>query len=123
MARQPLLGRLAPNVALEVAARRSTLAECLREGRAALVLRDTRVELVDALAPLRDRLEVATIPDAPVCSRWLDGVDAALIRPDGHVAWLADGEADAESLRTSAERWLGPTARTAKLSARTSRIA
>ena len=123
MARQPLLGRLAPNVALEVAARRSTLAECLREGRAVLVMRDTRVELVDALAPLRDRLEVATIPDAPVCSRWLDGVDAALIRPDGHVAWLADGEADAESLRTSAERWLGPTARTAKLSARTSRIA
>ena len=86
-------------------------------------MRDTRVELVDALAPLRDRLEVATIPDAPVCSRWLDGVDAALIRPDGHVAWLADGEADAESLRTSAERWLGATARTAKLSARTSRIA
>jgi 2-polyprenyl-6-methoxyphenol hydroxylase-like FAD-dependent oxidoreductase len=123
MAQQPMLGRFAPNVALEVAARHSTLAECLRKGRLVLVMRRTRVELVDAVAPLRDRLEVATIPDAPVRPRWLDGADAALVRPDGHVAWLADGEADAESLRTSAERWLGATGRAAKLSARTSRIA
>ena len=107
MARQPMLGRLAPNVALDVAARRSSLAECLRGGRAVLVTRVTRERLADAVMPLRDRLEVATIPDGPAHARWLDGADAALVRPDGHVAWLASGEADAESLRTSAEHWLG----------------
>ncbi|HEX7981643.1 MAG TPA: FAD-dependent monooxygenase [Gemmatimonadaceae bacterium] len=123
MARQPMLGRLAPNVALDVAARRSTLVECLREGRAVLVTRGTRSELMDAVVPLRDRLEVATIPHAAVQPRWLDGIDAALVRPDGHIAWLADGEGDVESLRRTVERWLGVTARTAKLSARTSRIA
>jgi 2-polyprenyl-6-methoxyphenol hydroxylase-like FAD-dependent oxidoreductase len=122
MARQPMLGRLAPNVALDVAARRSTLAECLRDGRALLVTRGTCSELMDAVVPLRDRLEVATIPHAQVQPRWLDGADAALVRPDGHVAWLADGEADVESLRMSAERWVGASPRVAKLSGQTSRI-
>lgn len=122
MARQPMLGRLAPNVALEVATRCTTLAACLRQGRMVLVTRGTRSELVDAVAPLRDRLEVATIPDVPMQSRWLDGVDAALVRPDGHVAWLADGEGGVESLRASAERWLGVSTESAKLPGPLSRI-
>jgi bifunctional hydroxylase/dehydrase len=126
MARQPMLGRLAPNVALDVAARRSTLAECLRAGRAVLVIRSTRSGLMNATVPLRDRLEVATIPHAPVQPRWLDGVDAALVRPDGHIAWLAEGEADVESdvesLRASTERWVGASPRKAKLPTESSRI-
>jgi hypothetical protein len=65
---------------------------------------------------------MATIPYAAMKSRWLDGIDAALVRPDGHVAWLADGEADAESLHTSAERWVGASPRTAKLPTESSRI-
>jgi len=121
MARQPMLGRLAPNVALDVAALRSTLAECLREGRAVLVTRSTRTDLVAAAEPLRDRLAAATIPHAPAQPCWLDGTDAALVRPDGHLAWLADGEADVESLRSSAERWVGAPHST-KLSRQTSRI-
>ena len=113
MARQPMLGRLAPNVALEVATRRTTLAACLRRGtHGAGDARRRAPSSSDAVAPLRDRLEVATIPDVPMQSRWLDGVDAALVRPDGHVAWLADGEGDdVESLRASAERWLGVSPR------------
>jgi hypothetical protein len=73
--------------------------------------------------PLRDRLEVATIPDGPVQARWLDGADAVLVRPDGHIAWLASGDADAESLRTSAERWLGVSPHDAKPAGPTIRIA
>jgi 2-polyprenyl-6-methoxyphenol hydroxylase-like FAD-dependent oxidoreductase len=122
MASQPMLGRLAPNVAVDVVARRSTLAECLRGGRAVLVTRVTHGELANAVAPLRDRLEVATIPDGPAAMRWLDGADAALIRPDGHVAWLASSAADVESLRASAERWLGASLHDAKHAGQTSRI-
>ena len=134
MASQPMLGRLAPNVELDVAdsaialgetecrsldcarddgatTRRTTLVQCLREGRALLVTRRTRSELVDAVVPLRDRLGVATIR-VDTTSRWLDGVEAALVRPDGHVAWLAAGEDDdVESLRASAERWVGASSR------------
>jgi 2-polyprenyl-6-methoxyphenol hydroxylase-like FAD-dependent oxidoreductase len=123
MTRQPMLGRLAPNVPLDVAARRSSLAECLRGGRAVLVTRRTGSDLADSVAPLRDRLEVATIPDAPEQSHWLDGVDAALIRPDGHIAWMANEDDDViESLRASVERWLGASTRAEKLTATSSRI-
>ena len=62
MASQPMLGRLAPNVELEVGARRTTLADCLRDGRALLVTHGARAELANAVVPLRDRLGVATIP-------------------------------------------------------------
>jgi 2-polyprenyl-6-methoxyphenol hydroxylase-like FAD-dependent oxidoreductase len=123
MARQPMLGRFAPNIPLDVAARRSSLAECLRGGRAVLVTRVTRERLADVVMPLRDRLEVATIPDGPVQARWLDGADAVLVRPDGHIAWLASGDADAESLRASAERWLGVSPHDAKPAGPTIRIA
>ena len=122
MACQPMLGRLAPNVALHVAARRSTLAGCLRGGRAVLAMRATHAGLAHSVAPLRERLEMATIPDGPEESRWLTGVDAALVRPDGHVAWLASGEADVESLRAAAERWLGASPHDAKQAGQTSRI-
>jgi 2-polyprenyl-6-methoxyphenol hydroxylase-like FAD-dependent oxidoreductase len=118
MTRQPMLGRLAPNVVLDAAGRHSSLAECLRGGRAVLVTRVTHSGFADVAAPLRDRLEVATIPEAPERSRWLDGVNAALVRPDGHIAWMAnDDEDDVESLCASAERWLGVSPRAAKLTA------
>ena len=123
MASQPMLGRLAPNVAVEVATRPSTLAECLRGGRAVLVSRGTHSWLAESLGRLRDRLEVATIrADAPASS-WLDGVTAALVRPDGHIAWLATGEEhDAQSLRASVERWVSVPRGTPKLSLSASRI-
>ncbi len=123
LACQPMLGRLAPNVELDVATRGTTPAECFREGRALFVTRGLRAELVDAVVPLRDRLDLATIRGDTMKSRWLDDVDAALVRPDGHVAWLAAGEADdVESLRTSAERWVGAPPRTRELSDGVSRI-
>jgi 2-polyprenyl-6-methoxyphenol hydroxylase-like FAD-dependent oxidoreductase len=123
MASHPMLGRLAPNVAVEVVTRRSTLVECLRGGRAVLVRRDTHSWLAESIGPLRDRLEVATIrADAPT-SCWLDGVTAALVRPDGHIAWLTTGEEDdARSLRASVERWVSVPRGAPKLSLSASRI-
>jgi bifunctional hydroxylase/dehydrase len=123
MAHQPMVGRFAPNVELDVATRPTSLAEYLRDGRALLVMRGARPELVNAVVPLRDRLNVATIPEATARSRWLDGVDAALVRPDGHVAWVAAGESDdAESLRASAERWIGAPSSAPKLQTAVGRI-
>jgi hypothetical protein len=107
---------------VDVAARRSSLAECLHRGRAVLVTRVTHAGLADVVVPLRDRLEVATIPDGPAPPRWLDGVNAALVRPDGHIAWLASSDADVESLFASAEHWLGAAPRGAKPPGQTSRI-
>jgi len=122
MARQPMLGRLAPNVVLEIGARRTTLAECLRGGRAVLVTRVTHSALADVV-PLRDRLDVATIPHAPAQSRWLGGADAALVRPDGHVAWLAsENDDDVESLHAAVQRWLGASPRTPKPTTASTRI-
>lgn len=66
----PLLGRLAPNLSVEVDGRSTTVAELLRPGRPVL------------------------LPD-------LGGV---LIRPDGHVAWVADPA----TLTAALETWTGP---------------
>lgn len=66
----PLLGRLAPNLAVEVDGRSTTVAELLRPGRPVL----------------------------------LDELGGMLIRPDGHIAWVADPETLTAALRT----WTGP---------------
>jgi 2-polyprenyl-6-methoxyphenol hydroxylase-like FAD-dependent oxidoreductase len=115
LARQPMLGRLAPNIALEVAGRRTSLAACLRGGRALLVTGAAHSGLAEVAVPLRDRLEVATIPGASEQQNWLRGANGALVRPDGHIAWMAhEGDDDVASLRASAERWLGVSPRAAK---------
>ncbi|MEU3649021.1 FAD-dependent monooxygenase [Lentzea sp. NPDC034063] len=69
----PLLGRLAPNLAVEVGGRSTTVAELLRPGQ-------------------------------PVLLDDLDDLGGVLIRPDGHVAWIADPDTLPAALRT----WTGP---------------
>ena len=75
----PLLGRLAPNRAVEVDGRSTTVAEVLRPGR-------------------------------PVLLDDFDGHGGVLIRPDGHVAWVADPATLSVALETWAalETWTGP---------------
>lgn len=108
MLRQPWLGRLAPNVALDAAHGRTTLAACLRDGRALLVTRGPRADLESVVEPMRARLVVASVADDDQRSSWLRGVDAALVRPDGYVAWMATTpEDDAAALGIAAVRWLG----------------
>jgi 2-polyprenyl-6-methoxyphenol hydroxylase-like FAD-dependent oxidoreductase len=48
----------------------------------------------------RDRVDLCRLPEAP-------GVTALLLRPDGYVAWAADGTPDAASLREALTTWFG----------------
>jgi hypothetical protein len=47
-----------------------------------------------------DRVDVRRLPETP-------GVTALLVRPDGYVAWAADGAPDEESLRDALCTWFG----------------
>ena len=93
MARQPWLGRLAPNAEVVCAGERTSIAACLRRGDWLFIVREEREDLVETfLAPGREDATVAWFASRDAggpTTRWLDGVDAALIRPDGHVAWMA----------------------------------
>jgi 2-polyprenyl-6-methoxyphenol hydroxylase-like FAD-dependent oxidoreductase len=116
----PWLGRLAPNAPIADAAPRgggpSSIAACLRAGHAVLVVRAVGPEGPSAheaaAVRWRDRLVVARIASDPTpetpASAWLSGVEAALVRPDGHIAWLACGDGTHQpSLHDTLVRWLG----------------
>jgi 2-polyprenyl-6-methoxyphenol hydroxylase-like FAD-dependent oxidoreductase len=94
----PWLGRMAPDIPVSVDNRPTSVAELLRGGRG--VLLDFGV--LDH--PPLDRVDVVRAePLAEVPVR------AMLIRPDGHVAWLAtaDGGAEPGPLAAALERWFG----------------
>jgi len=112
MARQPWLGKLAPNVAVEAQGARTTLADCLRDGRGVYLSRDHDPGVTALVAGREDRLAHARVaPDAKGCE-WLGHAGAAFIRPDGHIAWMSDETADARAgLRAALDRWLGPARR------------
>ncbi len=95
----PLVGRRVPDLPLDDG---TTLAGYFRDGRA--VLLDVASGATSIAAPWSDRVTVVTarpvaFPDQPM---------AALVRPDGHVAWVAFGEAG--GLREALTTWLGPPA-------------
>jgi 2-polyprenyl-6-methoxyphenol hydroxylase-like FAD-dependent oxidoreductase len=106
--RQPWLGRLAPNVALETERGRTSVAECLRGGRAVLLVRGMREDLESVAGRRRDRVDVVRLRQGPEREGWLGGVDGALLRPDGHLAWMATSATDdTASLERAAARWVG----------------
>ncbi|MFC0549073.1 FAD-dependent monooxygenase [Kutzneria chonburiensis] len=94
----PWLGRMAPDIPLVIDGRAAGVAELLHGGRGVLldfgVLDHPPLERVDMVRaePLRE------VP-----------VGAMLIRPDGHIAWLAttDGRAEPGPLAAALERWFG----------------
>jgi 2-polyprenyl-6-methoxyphenol hydroxylase-like FAD-dependent oxidoreductase len=95
----PLVGRRVPDLPLDDG---TTLAACFRDGRAVLLDVDSGAAAI--AAAWGDRVQVVTarpvaFPDQPM---------AALVRPDGYVAWVAFGEAD--GLRAALTTWLGPSA-------------
>ncbi|NRQ36593.1 FAD-dependent oxidoreductase [Nonomuraea sp. NN258] len=87
----PLVGRLAPDLALTTAAGPTRLAELLHQGRPLLL------DLAGGTAASGGPIDVvtATTADPPA--------DALLIRPDGHVAW-----AGAEGLAEATAAWFTP---------------
>ena len=100
------LGKLAPNVPLaEEGGRTSSIAERMRDGRALLITRADATDVESLATTRRDRLEhVRLRTDASACG-WLSEVDAALVRPDGHIAWLSS--CSTSTLGEEVGRWLG----------------
>jgi 2-polyprenyl-6-methoxyphenol hydroxylase-like FAD-dependent oxidoreductase len=102
----PLLGRRMPDIDLVISAdgvaRTATLAEHLHRGRG-LVLDLSRgaIPLGD-LTGWADRVDVVTAAPVPGL-----GVAAAVIRPDGHVAWARADGTGAGGLRSALATWFG----------------
>jgi 2-polyprenyl-6-methoxyphenol hydroxylase-like FAD-dependent oxidoreductase len=100
----PLLGRLAPNLALETSAGPTKVSALLHGGRGVLLDLAGRSEIRSVTAGWADRVEF-------VLAKSLEprGVDSILIRPDGYTAWIAPAgdEAGLRGLRDSLARWFG----------------
>ena len=102
----PWEGRMVPNVPLCSGGRLTALTE--RGGGALLMAEGSdRCLLHEAAAPWADRVTAADVRSGE-----LPGAYAALVRPDGHAAWVATTpaapDADAERLRTALHEWFGP---------------
>ncbi|MBB5871592.1 2-polyprenyl-6-methoxyphenol hydroxylase-like FAD-dependent oxidoreductase [Allocatelliglobosispora scoriae] len=99
MGEVPLVGRLAPELPLVVAGRRTRLGVLLRRARPILLDLTGGPGLADAARELGDRGDHVVAR----CSR--PAPAAMLIRPDGWVAWAGDG--DGEGLRAALAAWCG----------------
>ncbi|WP_219509733.1 FAD-dependent monooxygenase [Nonomuraea ceibae] len=96
----PLAGTLLPDLELSTGKR---LFDHLGRGRGVLLDQADRAEVRAAAAPWADRVAVVT------AGAGLDGIDAALVRPDGCVAWVlpaGDGR-PYEGLLSALARWFG----------------
>jgi 2-polyprenyl-6-methoxyphenol hydroxylase-like FAD-dependent oxidoreductase len=77
------------------------LSGLLHDGRGLLFGMGSRIPLKELARPWADRVRVISVP-GPARS----GPAALLIRPDGYVAWAANGTPDS-TLRTALEFWFG----------------
>jgi 2-polyprenyl-6-methoxyphenol hydroxylase-like FAD-dependent oxidoreductase len=103
----PWLGKLAPNLSVERGEEITSIAVSLSGGGALLLVGRARRDLFAHAEPWRDRLTMASVSGASMMG-WFADVDAALIRPDGHIAWLsAGGDQCARGMHESMTRWLG----------------
>ncbi|MEU0789178.1 FAD-dependent monooxygenase [Amycolatopsis sp. NPDC005961] len=92
----PWLGRLAPDVPLVVGATETHLAALLHPGGAVLL------DLTGAFGAWSSAVEVVTA-SSPSTS----DIDAVLLRPDGHAAWVGTSGAGDEGLAEAVRRWVG----------------
>ncbi|MDT7727799.1 MAG: hypothetical protein QOI21_4375 [Actinomycetota bacterium] len=95
----PLLGRFAPDLILETSSGLTRVAELLRAAKPVLLDLADRQDLRDAANSWADRITVVTAR----CGK--PPADALLIRPDGYVAWAAEGSPT--GLRTALAHWFG----------------
>lgn len=100
----PWLGRLAPDLTLTTGHGRTRLSELLAPGRGVLLDLTGGTDVRAAAAGWADRVDLvtATCPDHP-------DLDAVLLRPDGHTAWLRTAEDDdgTDGLRQALQHWYG----------------
>ncbi|MFC4590167.1 FAD-dependent monooxygenase [Sphaerisporangium corydalis] len=105
----PLLGRFVPGLRLVTSSGATGLAELMRTASPLLLDLAGRTALTRIAAGWRDRVVVvpARCEDPPA--------DALLVRPDGHVAWVAAAdepdEQAGDALRTALSHWFGAETR------------
>jgi bifunctional hydroxylase/dehydrase len=107
----PLLGRRLPNVELVgefgQTGKTSTF-EQLHAARGVLLDLADDAGLREAAAAWADRVDVVTAtPHAAGTDTPLAGVEAALVRPDGYVAWVSSTDGATDDLLTALNRWFG----------------
>ncbi|GAA4592496.1 FAD-dependent monooxygenase [Planotetraspora phitsanulokensis] len=90
----PLIGLPAPDLSLPDGTR---LAEHCRTGRALLVTGEDDRDLPALAGSWANRMTVITAKPGP----------SMLVRPDGHIAWAADGVPDPASAEGALRTWLG----------------
>ncbi|MFE3757575.1 FAD-dependent monooxygenase [Nocardia tengchongensis] len=100
-----LIGTFAPDLALDTERGASSVAQLMHTARPILLVLTDRPELREIAQGWHDRVEIhtATTDQRPA--------DALLIRPDGHIAWVAaidePAEAAASTLREALAAWFG----------------
>jgi bifunctional hydroxylase/dehydrase len=104
----PLLGRRMPCTDLDQAGRRTTTTRALHAGRGVLFDFADNPVLRRRASGWADRVDLVTAAQAGDGQRALTGTTAALVRPDGYVAWAAPGSFG--DLPTALARWFGPAA-------------
>ena len=107
----PLIGRRMPDLDISTADHSLTVFALLHDARPLLLNFDESKRL--DISGWQDRLKVV---DANIASRFelpvmgmIDAPSAVLVRPDGHVAWVGDG--NDESLREALSTWFGHAAK------------
>jgi 2-polyprenyl-6-methoxyphenol hydroxylase-like FAD-dependent oxidoreductase len=107
----PLLGRRMPDVDLVTVDGPTTAYAFLHRAQPLLLNLDTPGTL-DAARPWADRVPVVEAThdgawELPVLGE-VDAPSAVLVRPDGHVAWVGDGDPAHPGLTVALEAWFGP---------------
>jgi bifunctional hydroxylase/dehydrase len=106
----PLLGRRLPNTELAGdfgQAGKVPAFEFLHAGRGVLLdlAGDDQVRAAAARWP--DRVDILSTDSRPGGA--LEDVEAALVRPDGYIAWIGSGQSGAAGLPDALARWFGPS--------------
>ncbi len=98
----PLVGHSVPNFEFEDGA---TIGELMRDGRGILLDFDLNASLKTLASEYGDQLKYVSGR-----AREQLGLSAALIRPDGFIAWASDSVPKEESIRQATALWFGPQA-------------